>query len=63
MEQHNLKELMDKGVVVTINSDDPAYFGGYLLDNYFETCKALKFGNDRISQLCENSVVASFLPE
>jgi adenosine deaminase len=41
MEQHNLKRLLDSGLCVTVNSDDPAYFGGYVLENYLAVQQAL----------------------
>ena len=39
--QHNLKQMLDLGLVATVNSDDPAYFGGYLNQNFIETFEAL----------------------
>lgn len=63
LEDHNLKQLMDAGLLVTINSDDPAYFGGYLEQNYIETAAALDLGKDDIITLAANSFTASFLPE
>jgi adenosine/AMP deaminase-like protein len=41
LEDHNLRTLMAAGLKVTINSDDPAYFGGYVLENYLQTARAL----------------------
>lgn len=63
LEDHNLKQLMDAGLNVVINSDDPAYFGGYLSRNYIETAAALELGRDDIVRLAKNSFTASFLPE
>lgn len=63
MEDHPVKEMMDKGMLVTINSDDPAYFGGYMNANYIATAKALKLDKKDIAQLAENSFKASFLPQ
>lgn len=60
--QHNLKRLLDQGLCVTINSDDPAYFGGYLLDNYLQSISALHLSNTEIRTLASNSIQASFLP-
>jgi adenine deaminase len=57
---HPLKEMMDKGVIVTINSDDPAYFGGYLNENYLAISKALNLSEAQISRLISNSFKASF---
>jgi adenosine deaminase len=62
MEDHNLKRLLDRGVRVTINSDDPAYFGGYVLDNYVAVATALGLTRADLVQLARNSIVASFLP-
>jgi adenosine deaminase len=58
---HNLKRLLDLGVLVTINSDDPAYFGGYVLDNYLAAVKGLDLSMEEVVQLCRNSIQASFL--
>lgn len=60
---HNLKQLMDAGLLVMINSDDPAYFGGYLEQNYIETAEALSLGRDDIVQLAKNSFTSSFLSD
>lgn len=62
LEDHNLKQLFDRGVRVTINSDDPAYFGGYLLDNYVATCTSLGLSCEVMAALAKNSFEASFLP-
>lgn len=63
MEDHNLRQLLQQGVKVTINSDDPAYFGGYANQNYLEAARALSLTNDEIKTLAANSFEASFLPE
>lgn len=60
LEDHNLKRLMDRGVKVTINSDDPAYFGGYVLDNYVATARALGLTHAEVATLAANSIEASF---
>ena len=60
---HNFGELLDRGLLVTINSDDPAYFGGYVADNYIGTAAALGLTADQMIQVARNSFVASFLPE
>ncbi len=57
---HPLKSMMDANLLVTINSDDPAYFGGHLNDNYLAIAAALKLDQDDIVQLAKNSFVASF---
>jgi adenine deaminase len=63
MEDHNLKRLLDRGLCVTVNSDDPAYFGGYLLENFLAVQGALDLSKDDLVRLAKNSFVASFLPE
>lgn len=60
---HNLKRMLDRGVCVTVNSDDPAYFGGYVLENYLACVNALKLSRDDVKKLAENSFRASFLDE
>jgi adenosine deaminase len=62
LEDHNLKDLLDRGVRVTVNSDDPAYFGGYVLDNYVAIAPALGLGHADLVTLARNSIEASFLP-
>jgi adenine deaminase len=61
LENHNLKRLLDLGLIVTINSDDPAYFGGYLLDNWLATARALDLSAEDLVRLARNSFAASFL--
>lgn len=61
--QHNLGQMLDAGVRVTINSDDPAYFGGYLLENYLQTFAALHLNAQHAYRLAANSLEASFAPE
>jgi adenosine deaminase len=61
MEDHNLKRLLDLGVKVTVNSDDPAYFGGYILDNYIAVASGLNLTRAELVQLARNSIEASFL--
>lgn len=59
---HPLKKLLDAGLAVTVNSDDPAYFGGYLLDNYMAVQEALGLSHADLAQLARNSITASLLP-
>ncbi len=59
---HNLARLLAAGVCVTVNSDDPAYFGGYLADNYRAVAAALALGAPELVQLARNAVEASWLP-
>jgi adenosine deaminase len=61
MEAHNLKRLLDLGVCVTVNSDDPAYFGGYLLENYLAVQQALDLSKPDLALLARNSIEASFM--
>ena len=63
MEDHNLKRLLRQGLCVTVNSDDPAYFGGYVAENYLAAFRALVLSRADIVQLASNSFEASFLPE
>jgi adenine deaminase len=63
MQRHNLKQLMDLGLCVTINSDDPSYFGGYVAENYYAVQSALDLSRQDIYQLARNSFSASFLPD
>jgi len=60
---HNLAVLLRRGLRVTINSDDPAYFGGYIADNYVATAGALGLTRAEVVQLARNSFLASFLDE
>ena len=63
LEDHNLKKMMKKGLRVMVNSDDPAYFGGYLNKNLIETSKALNLQIEDVKELLENSFKSSFLDE
>jgi adenosine deaminase len=60
---HNLKRLLDAGLLVTINSDDPAYFGGYLSRNIIETQRALALEEADLVALARTGFAASLLPE
>lgn len=61
LEEHNLKKLLDLGLCVTVNSDDPAYLGGYLTENLLASQKALGLTRDDLYALVRNSFEASFL--
>ena len=61
MADHNLRRLLEQGVCVTINSDDPAYFGGYVGANFRAAREALGLTRDEIVALARNSFLASFL--
>jgi adenosine deaminase len=63
LEQHNLRQLMAAGLRVTVNSDDPAYFGGYVNENYRAVQRALGLSREDLRRLAKNSFLASFLPE
>jgi adenine deaminase len=58
---HNLRTLLDAGIVATINSDDPAYFGGYMNQNFVETVEALDLSAEHAIRLARNSFEASFV--
>jgi len=61
MKEHPVATMLDKGILATIHSDDPAYFGGYMNENYLETAKALSLNNDQLMQLAINGFEASWL--
>jgi adenosine deaminase len=61
MSDHNLLKLLEAGLAVTINSDDPAYFGGYMNDNFIATFEALPLERQHAHRLARNSFAASFL--
>jgi len=61
--QHNTARLLRRGAVVTLNSDDPAYFGGYIADNYIQCARQLELQRSELITLARNSFKASFLPE
>ena len=63
LEDHNLKKMLDKKLMVMVNSDDPAYFGGYLNQNLIETQAALNLSKDEVKTLLINSFKSSFLSE
>ncbi len=60
MREHNLVELLRRGLCVTINSDDPAYFGGYMTDNFLAVADAFDVSREEIAQFSLNAVEASF---
>jgi len=63
LENHNLKKMLDKGLRVMVNSDDPAYFGGYVNKNLIESQIALNFSMSEVKTLIINSFKSSFLKE
>ena len=63
LEEHNLKKMLDKKLIVTVNSDDPAYFGGYVNKNLIEIQAALNLSTNEVKTLLINSFKSSFLKE
>ncbi len=63
LQEHPLPRMLDLGLMVTINSDDPAYFGGYVGDNYTRTHDAMELSLDQMIKIARNSLEASFLAE
>lgn len=63
MKNHPLKKMLDAGLLATVNSDDPAYFGGYVNENFFAVAVALNLSKEEITVLAKNSFYASFLDE
>ena len=62
LQQHNLARMLRAGLCVTLNSDDPAYFGGYINDNFVQLFAATGMGGSEAYQLAANSFEASFVP-
>jgi adenosine deaminase len=63
LKKHPLKKLMERGLLVTVNSDDPAYFGGYINENFLAVAEGLNLNESDLCRLAENSVKASLLSE
>nr|WP_321273489.1 adenosine deaminase [uncultured Vibrio sp.] len=63
MKQHNVVDLLRQGVAVTINSDDPAYFGGYMTDNFLAVSQAHPMSHEEIAQFTLNAIEASFIDD
>ena len=63
IDNHPLKKMLDLGLKVTVNSDDPAYFGGYITENYLACIEALDLSLEDVKQLVRNSFEYSFLSE
>ncbi len=63
MEDHPILSLLEQGLLVTVNSDDPAYFGGYINKNFHAVAEALAPSREQIVQLAKNSFSASFLDQ
>jgi adenosine deaminase len=63
LQAHSLPELVRRGLLVTVNSDDPAYFGGYVADNLGAAAEAFDLTRDAIAELARNSFRAALLPD
>jgi adenosine deaminase len=63
LDKHNLAHMLHRGLRVTVNSDDPAYFGGYIADNYLQSALALGLNRPELLELARNSFLGSFLPD
>jgi adenosine deaminase len=63
VEEHPVRRMLEEGLRVTVNSDDPAYFGGYVADNYSAVRDGLGFAREEFQAVAENSFLASFLEE
>ena len=63
LKQSPLKAQLEAGLLVTVNSDDPAYFGGYVNQNYQAIADALDLSDDQLIQLARNSFMAAFMSE
>lgn len=63
LRDHPLKKMLDAGLCVTINSDDPAYFGGYMNENWAQTVQALQMDRDDVVAIARNSFEASFISD
>lgn len=61
MHQHNIVDLLRQGVRVTINSDDPAYFGGYMTDNFLAVAQSHSLTHSELAQFSRNAIEASFI--
>ncbi|MDA8006997.1 MAG: adenosine deaminase [Gammaproteobacteria bacterium] len=60
LREHPLKKMLERGLCVTVNSDDPSYFGGYINENYRAIARALDLERADLAQLARNSITASF---
>jgi adenosine deaminase len=63
LRDHPMKRLLDAGLCATVNSDDPAYFGGYMNANFVQTVQALDLSREDVITLARNSFEASFVSE
>ncbi|MDY0008540.1 MAG: hypothetical protein RBS08_02430, partial [Bdellovibrionales bacterium] len=63
MTKHPIKKMIDLGIKATVHSDDPAYFGGYMNDNYLSVATALNLSKEDVLTLARNSIEATFLDD
>ncbi|MBK7406798.1 MAG: adenosine deaminase [Saprospirales bacterium] len=63
LDGYPIQQMLDNDLLITINSDDPAYFGGYINENYLGIARPLNLSNETLAQLAKNSFRASFLSE
>ena len=61
--EHPLKEMLQRGLRATVNSDDPAYFGGYMTENFTAVQEALNLSLEQVAQLGRNAFLSSFLED
>ncbi len=63
LSQHPIKKMLEQGIKATLNSDDPAYFGGYINENFLQTAQAVNLTHDDVFTLVKNSFEASFVDD
>ncbi len=63
MSEHNILQMLEQGVCVTVNSDDPAYFGGYMTENFVALSESLNMTKDQARKLVLNGIEASFVDD
>jgi adenosine deaminase len=63
LKHHPLRRMMEKDVLVTVNSDDPAYFGGYVNDNFRAVGSSLQLSHSELIAVARNSFIAAMMPE
>ncbi|MGB0424675.1 MAG: adenosine deaminase family protein, partial [Flavobacteriales bacterium] len=63
MADYPLVEMMNKGLLVTINSDDPAYFGGYMNENFLAVAESLNLNHNQLAELADNGIKSSWMNE
>jgi adenosine deaminase len=63
LEEHTLRHMLHRGLCVTVNSDDPAYFGGYIAENFVAAQQALQLTASEIYHLTRNAILAAFLSD